>query len=306
MKKSLALLFMTGLVAGTAAPLLNANAAIGTDVTNWTWKWDYDSTSGRMEFTDSTLLTNGIRLPFSELLGAYENNTPAGYDYGGAETLPFGFYVYGELQSSTNWVLESGSYYLVTGQQWFGSTSTTANEFKLVYEFNNPTDSYFQIALDLSDVSTSSTFNYVYYTASTPSGIISYGNVLTGTNLHDSRFTRSTTQFHGFWLPPYSKLIYRHVSSSSNFRTGGFQATKVGQSIGYDNGYDVGYDAGYLDGFNSGGSTALESFVLIFSSVMTGIGGIFNIAILGNITLGMLALFPLLGIMIFFFKKVIQ
>lgn len=307
MKKYQALLFTIGLVGASASPILNANAAISTDPTGWDWKWDYDATSGRMEFTDTELTSNGILLPFESYgSGNYSADLPFGWEYTSGKVLPIGIWLYTDYAADADFFFSSPNYYLTTGRSSFGSTSSTTSDLKLLMEFNNPSEHYYYLAFDFSDTTTSSSIFYSYFTASSPAGI-SNAQPSMGGNTRNTPFARSTTTLDQFFIPPYSKLYIRHnATSTSTIRVSGIFISYGGKLTAFDTGYDNGYDAGFSDGFESADSDALSSFIGIFEGLMVGIAGIMNISVLGSITLGMIAFFPLVGIVILFFKKVVQ
>jgi hypothetical protein len=93
------------------------------------------------------------------------------------------------------------------------------------------------------------------------------------------------------------------MTSSSRYVDGYF--LREGQLFAGSVPYDYAYNQGYLDGQDVAISNDIN-FMSILSAAMDSVASIFSINILGSITLGSLALFPLLGIMVLFFKKVIQ
>jgi hypothetical protein len=133
----------------------------------------------------------------------------------------------------------------------------------------------------------------------------------TGTISNSFNYTRpSGTGFYVHVLTPYTNLNWETVSTSSDRQFNAWFLSEVDSDYvapndeSFNDGYNLGYEDGYVEGVDVGMSDI--RMATLMGAVMNGVGGIFNIAILGNITLGTLALFPLLGIMVLFFKKVIQ
>jgi hypothetical protein len=111
-------------------------------------------------------------------------------------------------------------------------------------------------------------------------------------------------------LTPYTNLNWKTVTTTSARQFNAWYLSEVDADYvgpsdeSFNDGYNLGYEDGYAEGVDVGMSDI--RMATLMGTVMNGVGGIFNIAILGNITLGTLALFPLLGVMVMFFKKVIQ
>jgi hypothetical protein len=219
-------------------------------------------------------------------VGAYN------YTHTGSVQLPFQISMTFRLSDTPTWESSGGGYRPgALFDSSIGSTSGTT-AIKVEFGFNNTTGKTYVLQIDME----------------TALGI---SGVYTGTISNSFIYTRSTgTGFYTHVLPPYTNLNWAVQGSSSSRLFNAWYLTEVDADYvgpsqeSFDNGFNAGYEDGYTDGVNVGMSDI--KMATLMGTVMNGVGGIFNIRILGNITLGTLALFPLLGIMVLFFKKVIQ
>jgi hypothetical protein len=174
-----------------------------------------------------------------------------------------------------------------------GSTNV-ANVVKVEFEFNNNTGDSYYLRVDMDTAVTME---------------LDYTQALD----YDAWYTRPTgnLSFYHVVIPAYTYVGVQTQSSTSTRKFNAWYLNKIDADFvpptneSFNEGYDLGYENGWADGNDAGLSGDIKMAELM-GTVMNGVGGIFSIAILGNITLGTLALFPLLGVMVFFFKKVIQ
>ena len=263
---------------------INANA----DLTPSSYDYAY-----KQDFTDYWRVHN-------QVADAYDNaiftrtGSPGAYNYNVSTTveLPFNVVMTFRLSDTPTWSSSGGGYRPgALYDSTIGSTSAT-NAIKVEFDFKNTTGKTYVLQIDME-------------TAITAEGIY------TGTISSSFHYTRPLgTGFYTHVLTPYTNLNWETVTTTSARQFNAWYLSEVDADYvgpsdeSFDNGYNAGYEDGYVEGVDVGMSDI--RMATLMGTVMNGVGGIFNIAILGNITLGTLALFPLLGVMVMFFKKVIQ
>jgi hypothetical protein len=262
----------------------NANADIAAPVYDYAYKQD---------FTDYWRVHN-------QVADAYDNpiytrtgaSSPYDYSYSGSVELPFQVSMTFRKSDTPTWTSSGGGYRPgALFDSTIGSTSAT-NAVKVEFDFNNTTGKTYVLQIDME-------------TAITAEG------TYTGTISSNFQYTRpSGTGFYTHILTPYTNLNWETVTTTSARQFNAWYLSEVDADYvgpsdeSFNDGYNLGYEDGYAEGVDVGMSDI--RMATLMGTIMNGVGGIFNIAILGNITLGTLALFPLLGIMVLFFKKVIQ
>jgi hypothetical protein len=181
-----------------------------------------------------------------------------------------------------------GSTYVPMSVSVGSSSSVSSN--KAGWTISNGTNNSYYFWIDLSGNGTSPSID-IYYTS-----------------LMTQKLVRSsvnyTTEMQQIYVSPQT-LMYIDLTATTNSRyVDGFYLTLSNEYDGqlyyqsvFEQGYVAGYDAAVTQDIN---------LLQMFETTFSGIAAIFSIQILGNITLGSLALFPLLGILVLFFKKVIQ
>jgi hypothetical protein len=263
---------------------INANADLIPDTYDYAYKQD---------FTDYWRVHN-------QVADAYDNaiftrtgaSSPYDYSYSGSVELPFQVSMTFRKSDTPSWTASGGGYRPgALFDSSIGSTSTN-NVVKVEFQFNNTTGKTYVLQIDME-------------TALTAEGIY------TGTISSTFQYTRSSgTGFYTHVLTPYTNFNWKTITTTSARQFNAWYLSEVDADYvgpsdeSFNDGYNLGYEDGYAEGVNVGMSDI--RMATLMGTVMNGVGGIFNIAILGNITLGTLALFPLLGVMVMFFKKVIQ
>jgi hypothetical protein len=236
----------------------------------------------------------------NQVADAYDNaiftrtgvSSPYDYSYSGSVELPFQVSMTFRKSDTPTWTASGGGYRPGSlSDSTIGSTSAT-NVVKVEFDFNNTTGKTYVLQIDME-------------TAVTAEGIY------TGTISSTFQYTRSFgTGFYTHVLTPYTNLNWKTTTTTQARQFNGWflsevDADYVGPSEeSFNDGFNLGYEDGYLEGVDVGMSDI--RMATLMGTIMNGVGGIFNIAILGNITFGTLALFPLLGVIVLFFKKVIQ
>ena len=284
----------------------NVSAAVVTDPSGWNWKWSYDSTSTRMEVTHSTLGASGVAWPFTGALGNYDAEIAVGSDISGIDfpvTLQWQF-----DNSTTAWTVVAGDNYPSSGVSLVGTTTgtgATSNPVKVI--IRNDTTSFYQLYLNLSDASSasSSLFN-VQYLRSSPY----IGDVVGSTSTTVASFSRSSTEYNDFFIPPYTVAIIQGVNfvTSSVYLRDWWLTEYPASSIvfDYDAVYDAGYDAGYIVGIDAAESNVTSRIGQLMGVVFDGLSGILNVKIFDDLTIGTIMLFPLATTMIYFIFKLIR
>jgi hypothetical protein len=209
--------------------------------------------------------------------------------------------------SNTAWGVLSGADYVPTSVS-VGS-SINLNIAKITYQFNNLSDNNYRIYFDSSNLTSSRVMS------------VSYNGVVwqSGNN--------AFVTFQSYFIPAGQnvQIQYSPVNSVVNLDAIYLKDLGPATTSGYEDGYDLGvadgFEMGYETGVNYGERIGFEDGYYqgatdegnnligateIFRRTFTGIRPIFEIAIFPGVTLGTLALFPLLGIVMLFFKKVIQ
>jgi hypothetical protein len=265
--------------------ITNANADLTAPVYDYAYKQDI-SDYWRVHNQISNAYDNPIYTRTGSV-GAYN------YEVSTSVELPFNVEMLFRLSDTPTWASSGGGYRPgAVFDSSIGSTSGT-NAVKIEFDFNNSTGFTYLLRVDME---TALALNVVY------------------SNSFDSSYSYTRTGgtgFYSFVLPAYT---YINIATQTTTATRLFNAwylTEMDSAFvgpneeSFNDGFNLGYDQGWNDGNDAGLSGDIKMAELM-GTVMNGVGSIFSIAILGNITLGTLALFPLLGVMVLFFKKVIQ
>jgi hypothetical protein len=204
-------------------------------------------------------------------------------------SLPDGFNVIMNFSASdSTWIDSSPTYtgyYPEGNSNPIGSSTSFANVTSKVFlQFENNTLNDYHIYLDVD--STSSTSNWE---------IEINGDFII--NSSSNQFTLSTSFLNVLLVPARSTLKVRSQLTTSNRYFDAWYAKDLGPNTAITDAYDAGLDDGIVGGAN---------MATLMSTVFGSIGGILSIQILNNITLGTLALFPLLGTLVLFIKKLAQ
>jgi hypothetical protein len=200
------------------------------------------------------------------------------FDFGGMEvTMQFD-------RSNSGWI-SSGFNFVPYLTNAIGSNNTVGDTRKYDFIFNNQTNKDYALFID-------------------------YSSSLVGTNLRQEYIIdnqsyylyvdhiRSSDDFLSkFYIPAFTQVNIRSLLSTASIYVDAWYLDELGTSQAFLEGYDVGESAVLTSGGMFG----------VMSTVLTGANAIFSIPVFGpTITLGTLALFPLIGVVVFFFKKVIQ
>jgi hypothetical protein len=271
--------------------ITNANAAIATKPSDYLWG-EYFTPGGWRNYVSNNSASgySSSQSSFYERTGTSPNFNyvaPLRTVIPGATPNNGVAFSSGFASSSTTWGF-TGSFYFPNSIS-VGS-NVSSNITKGSFTISNGTTNGYYFWLDLSGNTSNINLDVYYVSLNEPR------QVYTSINF--------ATQMNRIYVPARTTMfISLQASTSPRFVDGWFItlsddfATSIEAELIYDAGFVAGYDAGLSSDLN---------MATLMGTVMNAIGGIMNISILGNITLGALALFPLLGIMIMFFKKVIQ
>jgi len=265
---------------------INANADLTAPIYDYAYKQDI---SNYWRIHNQT--NNQYDNPVYTRSGA---SSPYDYTVTTSVELPFSVSMTFRKSDVGGWTASGGGYR--PGELFdseIGSTNV-ANVVKVEFEFNNNTGDSYYLRVDMDTAVTME---------------LDYTEALD----YDAWYTRPTgnTSFYHIVIPAYTYVGVQTQSSTATRKFNAWYLNKIDADFvpptneSFNEGYDLGYENGWADGNDAGLSGDIKMAELM-GTVMNGVGGIFSIAILGNITLGTLALFPLLGVMVFFFKKVIQ
>lgn len=312
----------------------NANAAL-SQPTNW--QIGYYNVSDGGSYRDWLLVKNGISYyqdPAYNRTGSspnynYESGLGGtGWDHGDfPNVIPNGMTINMTFNSANfGFWSPTGTGLYYPNASNIGSDNNVGDVLNKFYlEIDNQTNKDYYLLLDLSSTSDSNT-NYK----------LSINNKSISTRSNDLYYLFDNSFLSSFYISAYSNLTIFRPLSSADMKFDAWYLQDLGVSAGYtqgvDDGYDTGYDDGvdygygvgydqgfydgkadadpaiYLEGYNDGYGEAFSNppFATLMETTFNGVAAIFGISILGGITLGTLALFPLLGIVLLFFKKVIQ
>ena len=166
-----------------------------------------------------------------------------------------------------------------------GSSNGYANENSKVFvKFENYTMDDYMIYLDID--TTVSTSNWVYSINDEPF-----------VTLSTNQSYLSVSSLNQLIVPAQSTLLVDSLETTASRYLDAWYAKSLGPSQSVADAYAEGLDDGIFGGAN---------MATLMSTVFGSIGGILSIQILNNITLGTLALFPLLGTLVMLIKKLAQ
>jgi hypothetical protein len=316
-----------GLVGATSFSALTPVSAALPAPSEWTYAYRYNASF-------STFIVQSLS---NYSTPTYTRTTDGSYSN---YTTTINFSTFGELypgleitqtfnRSNTSW---TGSTTYVPVSTTIGSNSSVGSISNKIYlQFNNTTNKDYLLYFDYSSNFGNSFFNITYNSLKQ----ITYGsdNLFASNNTLkqfiipsnyiisiSSNLTSEARYFDAWYLLDLgTSAAYQEGYDTGNedgyyegqedgFDLGYGEGYEEGNADGYNEGYDTGYDEGYSDGSDFGYTEAIlnNGIVDIISNVFDGMAGIFGISILGGITLGTLTLLPLLGMVLFFFKKFIQ
>jgi len=291
----------------------NTNAYLSTP-TSYDYSYRYESVYGKWGFRTGAGGYTTYQPTYTRSVDSvsyYQYNGSLNYDSSGSTdqftSWPIDLETLVQFRvSNTTWS-STGTDYVPTSST-IGSNVNLSLE-KITFQFNNKTDNNYQVWFDSSTLTSSRVMSYRFNTI-----IINQANY-------------SFVTLQSFIIPAGMNItiVYEDVNSSVYLDAlylkdlgVAYNATyqegyDLGVSDGYEMGYDTGltygeikgYDEGYVDGATDEGNQMIGA-VEIFRSVFTGVRGIFEITVFPGISLGTLGLFPLLGVVLMFFKKVIQ
>jgi hypothetical protein len=203
--------------------------------------------------------------------------------------------------STTSWSQVSGSNYRPNNSaQFIGSNSSTNLNRKWGVRFENNTRFNYLIALDLSDqaVNTSiglyvNNVQYTYFSVDYSTAYHVYMPVWAYSDVEISAITTTGTRYLSAWYL---------VDIGENY------AFTEGYDTGYENGILDGYSIGFSDGFDDGFSDGLviAPIGVLFQSAFSAIASIFNISVLGNLTLGSIIIAPIAVALLWFILGIVS
>ena len=290
--------------------ITNANAAIG-DPVGWDYKYAYDSTSSRFEWTTAASGSDGIELLYTSPSANYYRY------YSGTGLQPtvdqdvFPIIMdIGFALSTTSWTFTGGFYKPASTVTSIGSTSGTNTTSKFGAIFDNVSNINYLIGFDLSESTDANLDWYIRYSAADNLSITSNwtGDVVRA----DLVFNRSTTNVQWVYFPAYSELrIGQNVATTSTILLDAiyFQQLSTIDQLDYEQIYSAGYDAGEQQGFIAGQDSAESNVSFRISDLLNrvffGVRSVFSIKIFDQLTIGSVMLFPLaFGIFTFIIRLI--
>ncbi len=231
--------------------------------------------------------------------GAYYNYTTT-LDNSDHVIIPLGLEITMTFnRSNTSWTATGSGGYYPSDYNKIGADATVGSVKKMILTFSNQTSKNYKIYLDTSST-TSYSFTLLY----------TYLNINYG--FDDQYFYHINGSYSTFLIPSYTtfKLESNNVSGLFYFDAwylkdlGVSAAYEEGQYDGYGQGYDDGFDVGYDDGFGDG--TSGVGMTAIFSLAFGVIESIFNIQVLGDITLGTIIIAPIAIALLWFILGIVS
>jgi hypothetical protein len=271
--------------------ITNANALIATKPSDYLYGSYYSS----FQWVDATLNSSGTGYQTTPNIFQYRTGTTPFFTYtqdlkqvitGDTPMTGVSFQAYFALSNTSFGTI--GSDYVPMSVSVGSSSTTNAN--KAGWTISNGSNNSYNFWIDLSNNITA------------PSVDIYYQSLMTQRVVRSS--INHVTQMQQIYVPPQTLMFIDLTTSAGSRYVDGYYLTLSNEYDGqlyyqsvFEDGYIAGYDAAITQDIN---------LLQMFETTFTGVAAIFSIQILGNITLGALALFPLLGILVLFFKKVIQ
>jgi hypothetical protein len=296
------LMGVAGLVYGTSSnAFYNVDAAL-TSPTTWTYGFNYRAASDLFELRNFNRSNYGwpgfVRLAdgayydyeWSSVTGHFDDGDSSNDAYDPPQDiLPDGLEV--EMifnRSNSTWFTGGGNntgFYFADDTK-IGSDNTVGSIDNKVYlNYNNQTNKDYRLWLDLSSGATTS---FQYRVDSN-----GYGN--TELFIYNDASTYTT-----LWVSAYTEVNITYGTTSGIRYLDAWYLQDLGVSSSYDEGYDEGYDAGENAVIASGGLQG------IIEGVFEGIVAIFGIEIFNGVSLGAVALFPLVITLFVFVMKIVK
>jgi hypothetical protein len=209
--------------------------------------------------------------------------------------------------SSTSWSQVSGSIYRPNNSATaIGSNSSSGSSNNKIYiNINNQTNKDYYLSLDFSSTGSLDREWFIQYNS-----LNSPGNLI----------LLSQSSLLNFYIPAYTDFLIS--SSQSGFYTSssyyldawylqdlGFNSAYLqGGEDGYDFGYDDGLNAGFSEGFDAGFSDGLviAPIGVLFQAAFGAVASIFNIQVLGNLTLGSIIIAPIAVALLWFILGIVS
>jgi hypothetical protein len=187
-------------------------------------------------------------------------------------------------RSNTTWFHDSLQGLYVPSENKIGSDNTVGTAVKFSFEFNNQTNRDYFLNFDMSSTGGTNLAFYIYK----------------GANEYQIDSGGSNATFHRVYIPAYTKVKLQTGSTTGAYY---FDAWYL-KDLGVSNTWNEGYDEGYIDGENA--VIASGGLQGIIEGVFEGIVAIFGIEIFNGVTLGAVALFPLVITLFVFVMKIVK
>jgi hypothetical protein len=202
-------------------------------------------------------------------------------------------------RSNTNWTATGSGGYYPSDYNKIGSDNTVGSLANKVYlKFNNQTNKDYNLFFDRSSSPATDYYSYEI------NGLQYFGPF--------NSFQVAASTLNRLYVPAYTEIVIRRdgISTAQYFDAWYLQDLGVstsyeeGQYDGYGQGYDDGFDVGYDDGFGDG--TSGVGMTAIFSLAFGVIETIFNIQVLGDITLGTIIIAPIAIALLWFILGIVS
>jgi hypothetical protein len=212
-------------------------------------------------------------------------------------------------RSTTSWSNVSGSTYRPNNAATFiGSNNTVGSLSKFYFKFDNQTNKNYILYLDFSsttgdvNVFVNHEYNDIEYDIY---GITTLFNASSFSVWFIPAFTKvEFTQNFSSNLRYFDAWYLQDLGTAASWTNGYDDGYTQGETDGYDAGYSDGYDEGYDLGYNEGfGALPMQS---MFTMAFAGIAGIFNIAVIGGLTIGNIIVAPIAIALLWFILGIVS
>ncbi len=294
---------VAGLVYGTSSnAFYNVDAAL-TQPASWNYAFIYNSTQDLFRLTNAAgteygwpgfvRLADGVYYEYewTSVTGHFDDGDSSNDAFDPPQDiLPDGLEVQMVFnRSNTTWFAGSGNntgFYFADDSK-IGSDATVGTLEKGTLIIDNQTNRNYLIHIDMSS-NTSNVFTRLFY------------DDYRYNNGNDNTLTFFRTTINRLYIPSFTKFELRHYSASSAYYLDAWYL----QDLGVSDSYNEGYDGGYTDGENA--VIASGGLQGIIEGVFEGIVAIFGIEIFNGVSLGAVALFPLVITLFVFVMKIVK
>lgn len=306
--KKLLILCAVGVVsyATTNFNFVNSDAALAKP-SPYTLGYFQETGTNDWLLTTPTLGSSGAYNPYYDRTGSapnYDYNIKGisgiGLDHDDYSIIPVGLTINMRFNASnSNWFSSGSNYYPAGGG--IGSDDSVGGHEKIYLRFVNSTNRDYTLYFDRS--SSPSTFPF----------FIQYDNFSFGGQFN-AQLLAYDNNLNTIFVPNHATTTVVSASSSATNYFDAWYLHESGIAPSWQAGFDAGvlsgedYTLGYSIGFNQGLNYAYANPLIngIFTSAFNGVASIFNIQVLGNITIGTIIIAPVAIALLWFILGIVS